>query len=80
MARNDPWQAVANVVEIAALIGAGVGAASALMYARRHAADQESEIDALQRRVGELERLVERVAQLEARAHRAAAAEPRGRA
>jgi hypothetical protein len=64
------------VVGIAALIGAGVGAASALMYARRHAAGQEGEIDSLERRIGALERLGERVAQLEARVGRTAGAEP----
>jgi hypothetical protein len=80
MARNDPWLGVANAIEIAALIGAGVGSASALMYARRHAAAHEGEIDALERRVGALEQLGERVAQLEARVDRAGAAEPRGNA
>jgi hypothetical protein len=78
--RSDPWQGVANAIGIAALIGAGVGAASALMYARRHSAGQEGEIDALERRVGAVEQLGERVAQLEARVGAAAAAEPGGNA
>lgn len=67
MGRNDPWQGVAGAIGIAALIGAGVGAASALTYARRHAATQEGEMDDLERRIGALERLGDRVARLEAR-------------
>jgi hypothetical protein len=75
MARNDPWQGVAAAIGVAALIGAGVGAASALMYARRHTAGQEGEIDALERRVGALEPLGERVSQLEQRVGRSTASE-----
>jgi hypothetical protein len=79
--RNDPWLGVANAIEIAAVIGAGVGAASALMHIRRHAAAQEGELDALERRIGALEGLSERVARLETRVGRtAAAAESRGSA
>jgi hypothetical protein len=78
MGRDNPWVGVANVVEIAAVVGAGVGAASALMYAKRHAAAQEGEIDALERRLAALEQLGDRVAELEARVGRAAAAEPGG--
>jgi hypothetical protein len=78
MGRSDPWQGVANAIGIAALVGAGVGAASALMYARRLAAGQEGEIDALERRIGGLEPLGERVAQLEAAVGRTAAPEPGG--
>jgi hypothetical protein len=76
MGRNDPWEGVASAIGIAALIGAGVGSASALMYTRRHAAGQEGEMDALERRLGALEQLAERVAKLEARVGRPAVAEP----
>jgi hypothetical protein len=68
------WQGVASAVGIAALIGAGVGAASALMYARRHAAVQEDDIGALEQRVGTLEELRDRVTRLEEQVGRRSAA------
>ena len=41
---------------LAALAGAGVGAASALMFAERRATAQDREIESLTRRVNKLER------------------------
>jgi hypothetical protein len=76
MGRNDPWQGVAAAIGIAALIGAGVGAGSALMYARRYAGARDGELDAIERRLGVLEGLGERVTRLEARARGSNAAEP----
>lgn len=52
MAARDPWQGQALVVGTAALVGAGCGAGSALVYVARH-------VDALAARVGRLEREVE---------------------
>ena len=62
---NDPWQNVAMLAGIAATVGAGVGAASALTFAERRAAAQDRELDSLSRRLTTLERLSERVAKLE---------------
>jgi len=49
---SDPWHGQALVVGTAALIGAGCGAGSALVYVARH-------VDALAVRVGRLERAIE---------------------
>ena len=49
---------------VAALAGAGVGAASALMFAERRAAAQDRELESLARRVTMLERLRDRVTRL----------------
>jgi gas vesicle protein len=65
MGRNNPWEQVAALTGIAALAGAGVGAASALMFAERRAGAQDREIESLSQRVTMLERLSERVTQLE---------------
>jgi hypothetical protein len=65
MGRNNPWEQVAALAGIAALAGAGVGAASALMFAERRAGAQDREIESLAQRVTMLERLSERVTQLE---------------
>jgi hypothetical protein len=53
---NSPWDQVAILAGIAALAGAGVGAASALMFAERRATAQDREIESLTRRVNKLER------------------------
>jgi gas vesicle protein len=62
---NDPWQQVAMLAGVAALAGAGVGAASALVFAERRAGAQDRELESLERRVTMLERLSERVTRLE---------------
>ena len=54
--RNSPWDQVAILAGLAALAGAGVGAASALMFAERRATAQDREIESLTRRVNKLER------------------------
>jgi hypothetical protein len=63
---NDPWQQVAMVTGLAALVGAGAGASSALVFAERRASAQDREIASLERRVTMLERLSDRVTKLEA--------------
>ena len=63
---NDPWQQVAMVTGLAALVGAGAGASSALVFAERRATAQDREIASLERRVTTLERLSDRVTKLEA--------------
>jgi hypothetical protein len=63
---NNPWQQVAMLAGIAAFVGAGVGAGSALIFAERRAAAQDRELESLERRVTMLERLSERVSRLEA--------------
>jgi hypothetical protein len=66
MGRNsNPWEQVVALAGVAALAGAGVGAASALMFAERRAGAQDREIESLTRRVTMLERLSERVTRLE---------------
>jgi hypothetical protein len=66
MARsNDPWQQVGMVAGLAALVGAGAGASSALVFAERRAGAQDREIESLERRVTMLERLGDRVTKLE---------------
>jgi hypothetical protein len=66
MGRNsNPWEQVVALTGVAALAGAGVGAASALMFAERRAGAQDREIESLTRRVTTLERLSERVTRLE---------------
>jgi hypothetical protein len=62
---SNPWQQVAMLAGVAALAGAGVGAASALVFAERRAGAQDRELESLERRVSTLERLSERVARLE---------------
>jgi hypothetical protein len=49
MARsNDPWQQVATLTGLAALVGAGAGASSALVFAERRATAQDREIASLE--------------------------------
>lgn len=56
MGRNNPWEHVAILTAVAAIAGAGVGAASALMFAERRAGAQDRELDSLAKRVTKLER------------------------
>ena len=56
MGRNNPWEHVAILTAFAAVAGAGVGAASALMFAERRAGAQDRELESLARRVTKLER------------------------
>jgi gas vesicle protein len=56
---------VAALAGLAALAGAGVGAASALMFAERRASAQDRELNSLERRIAQLEQLNQRVARLE---------------
>jgi hypothetical protein len=65
MGRSNPWQNVAALAGMAALAGAGVGAASALMFAERRTGALDRELESLEHRVTTLERLSERVARLE---------------
>ena len=54
------------VTGLAALVGAGAGASSALVFAERRATAQDREIASLERRITTLERLSDRVTRLEA--------------
>jgi hypothetical protein len=62
---NTPWEQVAMLAGVAALAGAGVGAASALTFAERRASAQDRELESLEHRVTMLERLSDRVTRLE---------------
>jgi hypothetical protein len=53
--RADPWENVALVAAIAAMVGAGVGAGSALTWSSRQGASRERELDELEARVAVLE-------------------------
>jgi hypothetical protein len=66
MKSNDPWQAFAMVAGIAALVGAGVGAGTALTWSERRVARMDDTVESLERRVGVLEALTDRVRRLEA--------------
>jgi hypothetical protein len=61
----DSWQAVVLVSATAALVGAGLGAAAALVFAERRVGDVEDAVDRIERRVSFLERLDDRVKRLE---------------
>jgi hypothetical protein len=63
--RGNPWQTVVALAGLTALAGAGVGAASALMFAERRAGALDRELESLERRVTMLEQLTERVSRLE---------------
>lgn len=65
MNRSNPWQNVAALTALAALAGAGIGAASALMFSERRAGALDRELESLERRVRTLEQLADRVARLE---------------
>jgi hypothetical protein len=65
MGPYDSWQAVVLVAGTAAVVGAGIGAASALIFAERRLGGVEESVDGIERRVSLLERLDERVRRLE---------------
>jgi hypothetical protein len=65
MGPYDSWQAVVIIAGTGGLVGAGMGAASALIFAERRLGAVEDSVDRLERRVGLLERLDERVSRLE---------------
>jgi hypothetical protein len=65
MGPYDNWQTVVLIVGTSGLVGAGMGAASALIFAERRLGVVEDALDRLERRVGLLERLDERVSRLE---------------
>jgi hypothetical protein len=51
--RNDnPWYSFAMVAGMAALVGAGVGAGSALAWSERRVSDMHASVESLQRRGG----------------------------
>lgn len=54
--KGDPWETMALVAALAALVGAGVGAASALTWAGRQRSTEDRDLDALEARVASLER------------------------
>jgi hypothetical protein len=62
----DSWQAVVLIGATGALVGAGLGAAAALVFAERRVGEVEDAVDRIERRVSFLERLDERVRRLEA--------------
>jgi hypothetical protein len=62
----DSWQAVVIISGTGALVGAGLGAAAALVYAERRVGEVEDAVDRIERRVSFLERLDDRVKRLEA--------------
>lgn len=66
MRRRDPWENLAVVIAAAATIGAGIGAASALVFAERRTGEVERELGDLERRVSQLDGLPDRVRRLEA--------------
>ena len=55
MGRNNAWEQIAALTGLAALAGAGIGAASALMFAERRAGAQDRELESLSHRVTQLE-------------------------
>ena len=65
MRSNNPWYAFAIVAGMAALVGAGVGAGSALMWSERRVSHVDDSIESLERRVTVVETLTPRVARLE---------------
>jgi hypothetical protein len=66
MGSNNPWYSFAMVAGMAALVGAGVGAGSALAWSERRVSDMHATVESLQRRVAAVEALTERVRRLEA--------------
>jgi hypothetical protein len=65
--RPYDWQAVVLISATAGLVGAGIGAATALVFAERRVGEVEDAVDRVERRVSVLERLDERIKRLEAR-------------
>ena len=67
MGPYDSWQALVLISVTAGLVGAGIGAATALVFAERRVGELEDSVDRVERRVSVLERLEERRKRLEAR-------------
>jgi hypothetical protein len=65
MRSNNPWYSFAIVAGMAALVGAGVGAGSALTWSERRMSRMSDTVDSLERRVAVVEALTERVRRLE---------------
>jgi hypothetical protein len=63
---QDPWQAFAVVAGMAALVGAGVGAGTALTWSERRVGRMHDAVESLERRVAVVEALTDRVRRLEA--------------
>ena len=63
--RKEPYSTVGLIVALAAFVGAGVGAGSALAFAGRRVEGVETDVDDLERRVRSLEGLEPRVNRLE---------------
>jgi hypothetical protein len=65
MRSNNPWYSFAIVAGMAALVGAGVGAGSALTWSERRMSRMSDTVESLERRVTVVEALTERVRRLE---------------
>jgi hypothetical protein len=65
MRSNNPWYSFAIVAGMAALVGAGVGAGSALTWSERRMSRVSDTVESLERRVAVVEALTERVRRLE---------------
>jgi hypothetical protein len=65
MRSNNPWYSFAVVAGMAALVGAGVGAGSALTWSERRMSRMSDTVESLERRVAVVEALTERVRRLE---------------
>jgi hypothetical protein len=65
MRSNNPWYSFAVVAGMAALVGAGVGAGSALTWSERRMSRVSDTVESLERRVAVVEALTERVRRLE---------------
>jgi hypothetical protein len=66
MGSKNPWYSFAIVAGMAALVGAGVGAGSALAWSDRRVSGMGATVESLERRVSAVEALTERVRRLEA--------------
>jgi hypothetical protein len=66
MGSNNPWYSFAVVAGMAALVGAGVGAGTALAWSERRVSGVDATLESLERRVSIVEALTERVRRLEA--------------
>jgi hypothetical protein len=63
---QNPWYSFAMVAGMAALVGAGVGAGSALAWSERRVTRMDATVQSLERRVSAVEALTDRVRRLEA--------------
>ena len=52
---SDPYQTIAMITGLAALIGAGVATGAALAFAGRRVEEVEGDVEVLDRRVSQLE-------------------------